>query len=584
MIYCHVALKTAKSPINSVLHVIHMPGNQLKNFKGRLLTGGLAVAVFWATGLSISLLLLGPLLKSSIGLVDENDIAFYLGTAGRVAFSDIPRTLVEKTNILAFGSGALVRPIYYVDRVLETALWNTDGAYWYGWRIFMFSVVVSTMAWIFVRYAGFLLGGALLVYSLSFSMWADIWARSSGVSEQFTSFGLAIFAIGTILFTDRWRDGHSLRTASILVSIGAFLAMGCKENMLFLLVPVALVLAVGLWHRRLDAISVVALVLALGVGAWVAASVGYYMLSGKGVDMYGNAPSLRTALSSRLMLRIYGVIAFGVAASAAFNLVVLKYYGEASSRAHRQVAARLLVGVLIVVSIVVSQQVVYSGQLPAQQRYDFPALLGLPAVIILFVVAMRQTARSLWPQARWVPFALKICVSAALIVYASLVTWRLPPAVAGNVQRNTAFDSSLIAVSRQAGVRPDWPIIVRSYNPWDYEIVQALGLWLIAKKVTNPRFLFHIVDPSEPRTPFESKELDGVLQAQSRDGFLERGYRPLAELGSQHGSQCFVIALRAPELFAAERSAPNPSPGLTCVELPMRIYLDKGILKVLTPY
>lgn len=547
------------------------------------LMGVPALFAFLAAGLLLSFLLIGSLLKSKIGLVDENDIAHYLGAAGHLKLSDMPSALYEKTNVFSFGDSPLVRPIYYVGRVLETVLWESDGAYWYAFRVFMFGIVIGAMSWIYVRYAGLLVGAALTVFSLSFAMWSDIWGRSSGVSEQYTAFGGALFAIGFVFLIDRWRDGGKLRIEAILISVGASIAIGSKENMFLLMAPLALVLVFGLWHRRLDAIGIIALIVALAVGGWVCTSVGTYMLTGNAVDMYGNAPSIRAALVSPLMLKIYGVVAVGVVAAFGINAFIGRFRGADAQRVHRKLALRLLIGILIIVAIVLSQQIVYSSQLPAHQRYDFPAVFGVPAAIILTVLAGRATISIIWPDRRLARWLVDVAVCAMLIGYSSLVTWRLSPAIAANVQRNTAFDSSLAITTNMAAAHPDWPIILRSYNPWDLEIIQSIGRWLVVKGVKNPRFLVYVIDPDALRTTFESGVLDQSMLGLSRVGIPEVNLRPLADLRISEPAACFVIALHEPGAFARERQSAAKSPGLDCTVLPVRIYWNKGLLIVLSP-
>ena len=546
------------------------------------ISGFVALSVFLPIGLAVSLILLGPLLKSKIGLVDENDIAFYLGNAGSLKLSEIFPTLITKTNVFSFGDSAIVRPLYYVDRIIETALWGTNASYWYGVRIGFFGVVIGVMAWLYVRYVGLLLGVALTVYSLSFAMWADIWARSAGVSEQLTSFGLALVVVGVVLFFDRWRQNSRLRTAILLVSVGALIAMGSKENMLPLMALLAALLLYGLRHRRLGTIEVIALLAALGMGAWVAASVVAYLIFGNGVDLYGNTPSLTKALSSRLMLIFYGIFCLVALVATLTNTIIKKCVGEAAARAHQASAMRLLFGILILIVIIASQQTFYISQLPARQRYDFPGLLCFPALIVLFVISLRETISAVYPSHASKGYLLDGATAAALIVYTCFVTWRLPPAVAANVARNTAFDSALNATARVASTNPDWPIVVRSYSPWDFELVQSLGLWLIAKGVGNPRFLVYI-EPSSQQTTFEKKELSGMLIAQSQNGYLQRGYRPLSQFAEASQSKCFVIAFKRREAFADERTMPPASPGLACADLPMSISMEGGALVVRSP-
>jgi hypothetical protein len=71
----------------------------------------LITAIAVLTGFLISIFLVGGLSHSKIGLVDENDLPQYVGSSGHVAFSQIPRLLIEKTEIGQFGESQRFRPV-----------------------------------------------------------------------------------------------------------------------------------------------------------------------------------------------------------------------------------------------------------------------------------------------------------------------------------------------------------------------------------------------------------------------------------------------------------------------------------------
>ena len=161
----------------------------------KIITAFVVVCGFLASGF-----LIGELANSKIGLTDENDLPQYVGTRGQISFADIPRLLVEKTDLGQFGQSQRFRPFYYVARLTETALWGLNGSYWYRWRIVMFGMVIAAMFWLCTQCVGVVLGAIITAYTLSLPMWVDIWTRSTGPSEQYTSLGTAIFALGAWFF------------------------------------------------------------------------------------------------------------------------------------------------------------------------------------------------------------------------------------------------------------------------------------------------------------------------------------------------------------------------------------------------
>jgi len=108
-------------------------------------------AIVVLVGFLLSMALIGGMAHSKIGLADEGDLPQYVGTRGRVAFSQIPRLLFEQTEVGQFGQGQRFRPIYYLTRITETALWGLEGSYWYGWRIAMFGAVIAAIFWLYTQ-------------------------------------------------------------------------------------------------------------------------------------------------------------------------------------------------------------------------------------------------------------------------------------------------------------------------------------------------------------------------------------------------------------------------------------------------
>ncbi len=535
--------------------------------------------IYLILGLVVSFVLLGPLLNSKIALVDENDIPQYMGKAGEVKISQIPAIVWGKTEVGEFGKGPRFRPVYYLVRVTETALWGSEGAYWYGFRIFLFGIVIGGLWWLCIQAAGPILGSVVVAFTLSFRMWDDIWARSTGPSEQYAAVGFVLFAIGAWLFVKRWQDGTSLRSAAVLLAAGGIIAMGSKENMLFLEVPLAVTLLAGLWRRRLDALSAIVLILSLVAGAWIASSIAFYFTTAKIEDIYGNTVGARL-LTSKWMIVTYGATVAVILTICLTDRAILRYFGKEKRLQYRAISRKCLICYFAVVLVFVFQLIFYTGQMPTGGRYDLPGVLALPALLLLLCASLSETAGLFVPYGT-VRRIVGSMLALGLLIYMARANWTMPAAVAANVERTTVFDASLRQTRLRADEKPDWPIVVASFNPWDAEVVQTLGVLFIAKGIVNPRFLVHVGNiDSESRTPFERDVLNRLLQDQSRDGMAARGYLPLNSYGQYKKSGCFLIALRqADRLIADGNSGRLPDIVKDCEYLPMRIYWAGNTLK-----
>jgi hypothetical protein len=162
-----------------------------------------------------------------------------------------------------------------------------------------------------------------------------------------------------------------------------------------------------------------------------------------------------------------------------------------------------------------------------------------------------------------------------LVAYTARAPWALPAAAKANAARNSAFDAGLQEAQRMTREHPDWPIFIKSFNYLDYEVVQALGVFFIAKSINNPRYLVYVANPyGEPRNTFQSG-LDQILLAQSNNGAIGRGYFPLADAAALSGRSCFVIVLRKPAQFESDHAhGKDPAIGQSCVHIPILIYWD----------
>jgi hypothetical protein len=532
-------------------------------------------------GFLASVALIGGLSQSKIGLTDENDLPQYVGTTGRLAFSQIPRLLFEKTEIGQFGQSQRFRPVYYLSRLVETALWGLDGGSWYRWRIAMFGLVIAAMCWLYIECTGLVLGTLFTAFTLSFAMWVDIWTRSTGTNEQYAAFGCAIYALAAWQFVRRWRADERLNASCLAMAAGAIIAMGSKENMLILELPLVAVLAAGLWYRRLGPISAIALSVAIAFGVWIAASIVVYFLGAKVEDIYGN--SVHGGLfRAKWMVLVYAGAFLAAIDLFATDLVLRKLGDNEKLKRFRSRAWRYSLYASVIAGVFVFNFIFYTGGIPAGGRYDFPAVLALPALLILLLDGLTEKA-GLFGFGLIAKKAIGLVLAIVLVVSTARAPWALPAAAKANAARNSAFDAGLREAQRMTREHPQWPIFIKSFNYLDYEVIQALGFFFIAKSINNPRYLVYVANPyDEPRNAFQSG-LDQSLLAESSKGMIGR-YLPLAEALAVSDTNCFVIVLRKPAQFTFDQeNDKDPALGKNCVRIPPFIYWDGIELHFIPP-
>lgn len=528
-------------------------------------------------GLLASWLLIGDLGRSTLGLVDENDVPQYIGVRGYISFSDIPRLLVEKTEIGNYGQLQRFRPIVYLDRLTETAIWGLDGNYWYRWRIVVFAIVIATLLWLYSQFAGFVLGTIITTYTLSFEMWVDIWTRSTAVNEQDASLGLALFALGAWFFVERWRNRTSLFLPSVSMAVGAIIAMGSKENMLLLEVPLCVVFLAGVLCRRIGWASAAAFFAAIVFGAWVASSIIVFFLGAKVQDIYGNSLQV-SVLRSKWLLLIYKGAAVTAIAALTIDFLLRRFIEKEQLERWRSLAWRNGFCASIIVAAFVFNFLFYTGHIPCGCRYDFPAVLALPALLILLLKGVGETADFLG----FGVVARKVTglgLAIFLLAHIAKAPWTLPAASKEAVARNSAFGLGLEEAQRLTRGHPQWPIFVESFTYEDAEPVQALAFFFIAKSIDNPRYLVYVANPyGEPRTEFQSA-LDQFLISESAKGMTERGYSPLADAAMSDTHNCFRVVFRKPAQFVIDQAnGKDPIATKQCVEIPPFMYWEDHYL------
>jgi hypothetical protein len=271
-----------------------------------------------------------------------------------------------------------------------------------------------------------------------------------------------------------------------MLTVGALVAMGCKENFLVLLPAIWFWLAVLWWRRPLPWGGRVAAVAITAGGVFIAATVGSALRQVQ-ADVYKHSVSP----GGRLQLLIPALQAFvtrpeGLALAG--GLLLLASIGPAGPSARFR--RRLLVGAAAVVALVglyVSQYVFYLGDFPRTQRYDFPGLMVYPVLagVEAWLLAGWLRARG-WLRVRRV---LMVVTLAGLTAGVAVRGFPFQGAVAANVAHTQPLARHLAAVIARLQAEPGRPLLLDSHSAGDYEPILAVRRILAVRGVTNPCFL-----------------------------------------------------------------------------------------------
>ena len=447
----------------------------------------------------LTCVLLGPLLHAKWQGIDDHEIMKFLGQDRKAHITELV-ALLSDTEVARLGSFGRYRPSYYIARALEAVAWGDSPRLWYLSRMVMFAISAA-LAWdLLARRLGVLAAGLVVLYLLTFRFWGDIWC-GLGPAEQYAVLGTAMYAYGVFGLTRAARANRGLRTRGataywmLLVVPGALLAMGSKENFLFLLIPTwAVTVWLGVRHR-LDRAALLGCALITAYGLFIGVAVAIAVGSA-GRDVYLNPVGIGYRLAlvpSGINRALVGIrwtdrLATAAAGGAAACLAVVAWRQR---HARRAAAATVLVLVCLLL-LNLSQFVFYCGQLPEHSRYAFPALLVWPGYWLALCVMDLRLLRSL-AQERWQTTLahLGLCLAVlALVAMERRGLTELGLRAELHAQRTQRFTEKITAICDRAKADPGRPIVLVSHLVYmDCEHCFSTQRFLHAAGIANPLYL-----------------------------------------------------------------------------------------------
>jgi hypothetical protein len=507
----------------------------------------LRLVVLSVLGFALGIYTLGPLTRAGWGIVDDHEIAHFVGPSGRLPFRDIPRVLLQETEIAYALHVPRFRPIFYSLRLVESSLWGFTPARWYRARIALYGLSVVLVGWVVASRIGTVATVGLLAWVLSGKYWAEVWGRL-GAAESYATFGCALWAFGVHLLWPvvdanapgwRWRRGVGL----FFLLVGNVVVVGAKENLLILAVPNLLLALIEMRAGRTGGVRWWVCMASVASAAIVAAPVIAY-LAGSAVDTYGRS----VAFQDRLAVLAGGTIR-PTAVHGAFIMALGLWLGmrmvALGGRVTPSAAWQRLTSCLLLVSgsalvLLLSQIVLYNGDITPHTRYEFPAALAGPAVLAAAFVCVRSFLHrtgALRAERAAYPVTAAVFLALALLNidgFREQREWSRQWAAA-----TREFTARITAAASAAREAPDVPIVVMSGRPLDLEPIVSIGRFLRKLGVSNPRFL--VLDWQSGRSqwsPLDAHLAPG-LERVARESWL--GYEPEERLNPE--APCFSIGL-----------------------------------------
>ncbi len=419
-----------------------------------------------------------PLARAGWSIIDDHEIVGTIGNRPRLPMTELPNA-IGQTEVAATSANRY-RPVYYFTRVLEMATWGKLPQPWFALRMALAIASAFLLASISFHLAGPILGFGFVIFELFQTYWADIYTRL-GPSEGFAMFGSCL-AVSQLM--PRQPDWD--RRRCLLIAAGVVLAIGGKENFIFMAVVPAWLLWTK-WHT-LPTVAKVGFSAVLAFALWIVVVV-VRGVAKAGQDVYANDVSAvgRFRLLAGFLGR-HDVQIWLVACVALFLLWYWLRTAERNPNVAVQSQSRdvfnvgcLLAGLLIIYA---SQYVFYSGKWPekALGRYLVPGLVAAHVAILVGLAALARFVDYYAP--RWTTVAH--VVGALLMVGSVAHKWNGNRSRAVDTANTTAaFTKKVADAATYLKAHPEMMIVINSHSVVDYEPVQALPRFLRAAGVDN---------------------------------------------------------------------------------------------------
>jgi len=461
----------------------------------------------------LSFFLWGYNLHAKWGIVDDHMLTHYfINNPDGVSLTEIPGIVMRKTEVGKFGNSTINRPIYYIGRVFESMLWQRNVALWYLTRITMFAFSVAVIWWLLHKNIGVLYAGIFTASLFLASYWGWIWGYL-GPSENYAMFGCALYLFGFFSVDKEMRLGKNISFTGILfLTVGALIAIGSKENFLFLIFPIVYEFIVMLRKKMRSKIFIFGTVIVFMYSIFILIGI-FLGLTKAGGDVYGQniqfLDRLEVAWNGFLLAwRTAGGL--GIFIVVFFGGIFLRFFGKESMfiKYKYQVKSFFLL-TLILLSLFVSQVCFYNGNYPPSAlRYSFPGMIAIPLFALLFLSLTFSVLRNIGMDRRVVKNSVRLLFSILLVIIFVDGYRDAKGFVYENVSTTNTFSNEMSTIISYLKKYPEHPVVLDSFSIWNVEQIASIHAYLLMDNVQNPMFLrlnFPLVVGDDPNHAIDRK-------------------------------------------------------------------------------
>lgn len=322
-----------------------------------------------------------PLSGAGFWLIDDHGIVSF---SRRLHAPDVPfwssvYSLILETEVGRFPEVSRFRPVYFVVRVLQSAVLGLNSNAWFLVNAATLFCGVAAFGCALRRFFPSCVVITAMASLASFKFNKDLWARLG--PAEIGAFGASMFfLLGLASLRNNPRGGWFLCCAS------SALAIGYKENFIFYLVPLGMALMYLLLEKRASLLTFLLLALPLGVALPVGVIL-FKVLIGDVGHIYRESVSvdgLRFMTLEFLVNSHFAVYAFLWTA-----LCIVYFYHARKSHGHdKKIFYTICLVLFSVIMVDFGNYFFYQGNISSSSRYAFPydSLLLIGLLSVLFAV------------------------------------------------------------------------------------------------------------------------------------------------------------------------------------------------------
>lgn len=429
-----------------------------------------------------SYLLVGVNLNSKWWIIDDHEIMNTIEDSYRLSPLNYFK-FVAGSETFMIGKSPRYRPARYIIYFAETMMWGKNPFIWYLVRFIIFISVLFSCWYLVDKYVGLIMSGVFTIYLVTLDFWPDIVLRL-GPSETYVILGVAIFCLSFYGLL----KANQIYIYWLGIFFGTFLAVGSKENMIFMVLPLILLYVNFVRNRiKISLLGKLSLMLSTLMIFLVAYSVAI-VNHRTGHDIYQQSTVIsgRIDIAQRgliLMLTDYKIILPILLIS--LLLLVINIAPRLKSYSNKSEYSYWYVGLLISMLLTyLSQFIFYNGNWPQGNRYDFPGVL-IPPFLWLMVYVFINNILGKYSNKVVKYLFMFFCVSFIFFIIYNNKFVKLRTAAKKNVERTNFFTNSLQYFMTEVKNNNGCDIVFYPSDPWSYEPIVSVKRFLLASGINN---------------------------------------------------------------------------------------------------